>query len=135
MVILSEDVHALGDAGEIRHRQARLRAQLPHSAGQGDDRHGRAGQRGRAQEAGHLREAGEGLDRPHGRQSQARRHLLSKSTAQAGDEGKLFGSVTAQNLAELLAEKGLDVDRRKIQLASRSRRRASIRLRSGCAAM
>jgi large subunit ribosomal protein L9 len=37
--------------------------------------------------------------------------------AQSGDEGKLFGSVTAQNLADLLAEKGLDVDRRKIQLS------------------
>ena len=37
-------------------------------------------------------------------------------SAQAGDEGKLFGSVTAANLAELLAEKGLEVDRRKIQL-------------------
>ncbi len=36
--------------------------------------------------------------------------------AQAGDEGKLFGSITAQNLADKLAEKGLDVDRRKIVL-------------------
>ena len=37
--------------------------------------------------------------------------------AQAGDEGKLFGSVTAQNLADELAAKGLEVDRRKIVLA------------------
>jgi large subunit ribosomal protein L9 len=37
-------------------------------------------------------------------------------TAQAGEEGKLFGSVTVANLAERLAEKGLDVDRRKIVL-------------------
>jgi large subunit ribosomal protein L9 len=37
--------------------------------------------------------------------------------AQAGEEGKLFGSVTAQNLADLLAEKGMEVDRRKIQLS------------------
>jgi large subunit ribosomal protein L9 len=36
--------------------------------------------------------------------------------AQAGEGGKLFGSVTAQNLADLLAEKGLEVDRRKIVL-------------------
>jgi large subunit ribosomal protein L9 len=36
--------------------------------------------------------------------------------AQAGDEGKLFGSVTAQNLAARLADKGLTVDRRKIVL-------------------
>ena len=37
-------------------------------------------------------------------------------SAQAGEEGKLFGSVTAQNLADELAAKGLDVDRRKIVL-------------------
>ncbi len=36
--------------------------------------------------------------------------------AQAGEGGKLFGSVTTQNLADLLAEKGLEVDRRKIVL-------------------
>jgi large subunit ribosomal protein L9 len=55
-------------------------------------------------------------------------------TAQAGEEGKLFGSVTAQNLAELLAEKGLSVDRRKIQLGepikSLGEHTVSIRLRS-----
>jgi large subunit ribosomal protein L9 len=37
--------------------------------------------------------------------------------AQAGEEGRLFGSITAQQLAEQLAEKGMDVDRRKIVLA------------------
>ena len=36
--------------------------------------------------------------------------------AQAGEEGKLFGSVTAQQLAAQLAEKGQIVDRRKISL-------------------
>ncbi len=35
---------------------------------------------------------------------------------QAGEEGKLFGSVTSAAIAELLAEKGFEVDRRKIQL-------------------
>ena len=34
-----------------------------------------------------------------------------------GEEGKLFGSVTAAQIAELLAEKGISVDRRKIELA------------------
>ena len=36
--------------------------------------------------------------------------------AQAGEEGKLFGSVTAQQLAAQLAEKGQSIDRRKITL-------------------
>lgn len=38
-------------------------------------------------------------------------------TAQAGEEGRLFGSVTAMQVAELLAEKGIEVDRRRIDLA------------------
>ena len=36
--------------------------------------------------------------------------------ANAGEEGKLFGSVTAAQLAELLEARGFSVDRRKIQL-------------------
>ena len=35
---------------------------------------------------------------------------------QAGTEGKLFGSVTMQQVAELLAEKGLELDRRKMHV-------------------
>ncbi len=42
--------------------------------------------------------------------------LVLEVTAQAGDEGKLFGSVTAQRIGELLAEKGVEIDRRKIAL-------------------
>ncbi len=37
-------------------------------------------------------------------------------TANVGEEGKLFGSVTSVQVAELLAEKGFTVDRRKISL-------------------
>jgi large subunit ribosomal protein L9 len=42
-------------------------------------------------------------------------HVLEVSV-QAGEEGKLFGSVTAIQIAELLAAKGVEVDRRKIVL-------------------
>ncbi len=37
-------------------------------------------------------------------------------SARVGDEGKLFGSVTAAQIVELLAEKGYKIDRRKIAL-------------------
>jgi large subunit ribosomal protein L9 len=37
--------------------------------------------------------------------------------AQAGEEGKLFGSVTAIQIAELIGQKGIEIDRRKIDLA------------------
>jgi large subunit ribosomal protein L9 len=36
---------------------------------------------------------------------------------QVGEEGKLFGSVTAVQIAELLAVQGVEVDRRRIELA------------------
>jgi len=37
--------------------------------------------------------------------------------ARAGEEGRLFGSVTAVQIAELLAGKGYEVDRRRISLS------------------
>jgi large subunit ribosomal protein L9 len=42
--------------------------------------------------------------------------LVLEASAQAGEEGRLFGSITSQNIADLLAEKGIDIDRRKIAL-------------------
>jgi large subunit ribosomal protein L9 len=38
-------------------------------------------------------------------------------TVNVGEEGKLFGSVTAAQIAELLEAKGVKIDRRKIELA------------------
>jgi large subunit ribosomal protein L9 len=43
--------------------------------------------------------------------------VVVEIAAQAGDEGKLFGSVTVVQIAEKLAEQGLDIDRRRIDLA------------------
>ncbi len=37
-------------------------------------------------------------------------------SVQVGEEGKLFGSVTAQNVADLLKEKGFEIDRKKIAM-------------------
>jgi len=37
-------------------------------------------------------------------------------TRQASEEGKLFGSVTAQDVVDFLASRGVDVERRRIQL-------------------
>lgn len=37
-------------------------------------------------------------------------------TARAGEEGKLFGSITAADIAEKLAEQGIEIDRRQIIL-------------------
>jgi large subunit ribosomal protein L9 len=37
-------------------------------------------------------------------------------TARAGDEGKLFGSITAADIAEKLSEQGIAIDRKQIVL-------------------
>jgi large subunit ribosomal protein L9 len=37
--------------------------------------------------------------------------------AQAGEEGKLFGSVTSAQIVEVLAARGLELDRRRVDLA------------------
>jgi len=61
-------------------------------------------------------------------------NVVLEFDAQVGEEGKLFGSVTALQLADQLAEKGQKVDRRKITLAEPIRsvgeHTVSIRLRS-----
>ena len=42
--------------------------------------------------------------------------LSITATVQVGEEDKVFGAVTNQNIADLLAEKGIQVDRKKINL-------------------
>jgi large subunit ribosomal protein L9 len=37
-------------------------------------------------------------------------------TARAGEEGKLFGSITAADIVEKLVEQGIEIDRRQVQL-------------------
>jgi large subunit ribosomal protein L9 len=43
--------------------------------------------------------------------------LSLEIAVQVGEEGRLFGSVTAAQIAELLAAQGVAVDRRKLELA------------------
>jgi large subunit ribosomal protein L9 len=43
--------------------------------------------------------------------------LSLEIAVQVGEEGKLFGSVTAAQIAELLEAQGVSVDRRKLELA------------------
>ena len=38
-------------------------------------------------------------------------------TKKAGEEGKLFGSITSMDIAEQLAEKGIEIDKKKISIA------------------
>jgi len=116
-VILSEDVHALGDAGEIvsvkpgfarnflipEGKAMPATAERVHQV----EHQQRVISEKRAKDLNDLEAVKAKLDA-----------IELEIEAQAGEEGKLFGSVTAQNLADLLAEKGLKVDRRKIVLSA-----------------
>ena len=114
-VILREDVHALGQAGDIvrvkpgyarnclvpQGKATPATAERVHQV----EHQQRMISEKRAKELTDLEAVKAKLDA-----------TKLEIEAQAGDEGKLFGSVTSQNLADLLAEKGLEVDRRKIVL-------------------
>ncbi len=49
-------------------------------------------------------------------QAKAFEGLSVTFNARAGDEGKLFGSITSADIVEKLAEQGVQVDRKQIQL-------------------
>lgn len=132
-VILSEDVHALGDAGEIVTVKPGYARNFLIPQGKA-----LIATAERVNEVEHQKRV---ISERLAKQLKDLTAVKSKLdgtvleiAAQAGDEGKLFGSVTAQNLAELLAEKGLDVDRRKIQLSepikTTGEHTVAIRLRS-----
>jgi large subunit ribosomal protein L9 len=132
-VILSEDVHALGDAGEIVSVKPGYARNFLIPQGKA-----LIATAERVNEVEHQKRViAEKLAKELKDLTAVKSKLDATKleiAAQAGDEGKLFGSVTAQNLSELLAEKGLDVDRRKIQLSepikTTGEHTVSIRLRS-----
>ena len=60
----------------------------------------------------------------------ARLNALDLTIARkVGENNQLYGSVTNADIAELLAAKGFEIDRRKILLPIRSRRSAKTRCR------
>ena len=116
-VILQEDVQNLGEAGElvsVKPGHARNYLLPKGKALSATD--------ARLKELEHIREV------IVAKKARALKELRAEKSkveaieievvAQAGEEGKLFGSVTSANVSDLLAEKGVIVDRRKIKLGS-----------------
>jgi len=115
-IILREDVHGLGNAGtvvSVRPGYARNfllpegKAVLATEAGVKELDH-------------HQRVIAEKVAREMKSHQAVKSRLeglkLSVAT-QVGEEGKLFGSVTAREIADLIAAQGVEIDRRTIQLA------------------
>jgi large subunit ribosomal protein L9 len=114
-VILREDVKSLGRAGELVRvkpgyaRNYLLPQGLAYEATEGNRKRIAAEAKARA-------------TRDQAERGQAERFAASLGevtltlTGKAGEEGKLFGSITAQDIADALAAQGHTVDRRRIEL-------------------
>ena len=114
-VILSEDVHALGDAGDVVTVKPGFARNFLIPQGKA-----MIATAERVNEVEHKKRVISDKLAKEFKDLTAVKAKLDgialEVSAQSGEEGKLFGSVTVANLVEMLAAKGLDVDRRKIQL-------------------
>jgi large subunit ribosomal protein L9 len=114
-VILREDVRSLGKAGEMVRvkpgyaRNFLLPQGLAFEATEGNKKRIAAETRARG-----VRSQAE---RAEAEQAAGRLSAVALTlSGKAGDEGKLFGSITAQDIADALAAQGHQIDRRRIEL-------------------
>ncbi|OHD69599.1 MAG: 50S ribosomal protein L9 [Spirochaetes bacterium RBG_16_49_21] len=116
-VILQKDIPNLGDAGDIKDvaqgyaRNYLLPRKMVIPADESSRRSGehqkkliRIKKEKRKKQSEKLAESVNGME--------------IRITAQIGEEGKLFGSVTAMDIAKKLGEKGFEIDKRKIIIDS-----------------
>ena len=114
-VILRENVKDLGKAGQLVRvkpgyaRNFLLPKGLAYEATEGNKRRIEGEQKARS-----ARDTAERSEAQ--RQAEALGSQTVTITGKAGEEGKLFGSVTAQDIADALAAQGQQVDRRKLEL-------------------
>jgi large subunit ribosomal protein L9 len=114
-VILRERLESLGDAGEIvtvKPGYARNYLIPQGLAFAASEANVKRIERERAQQEKRSAEQLQGARE----QAQRFEGLSVTFHARAGEEGKLFGSITSADIAEKLAEQGVEVDRRQIQL-------------------
>lgn len=114
-VILLDDVSKLGRRGEVRDvsdgyaRNFLIPRKLALSATEGNLRN-----------LQHIQSQQEAkADRIRGAADEVRQRieaLLFEERRQASEEGKLFGSVTAQDVVDFLAQHGVSVERRRVLL-------------------
>jgi large subunit ribosomal protein L9 len=114
-VILREDISSLGRAGEMVRvkpgyaRNYLLPQGLAYEATEGNKKRIAAETR--------VRTARNQAERTEAeRVAETLRGVSLTLAGKAGEEGKLFGSITSQDVAEALARKGHTVDRRRVEL-------------------
>jgi large subunit ribosomal protein L9 len=114
-VILREDIKTLGRAGEMVRvkpgyaRNYLLPQGLAYEATEGNKKRIAAETR--------VRTARNQAERTEAEQvATTLRDVTLTLSGKAGEEGKLFGSITSQDVADALARQGHPVDRRRIEL-------------------
>jgi len=114
-VILREDVKTLGKAGEmVRVKPGYARNYL---LPQGLAFEATEGNKKRIAAETRARTARSQAERTEAEREAATLSAVALTLAgKAGEEGKLFGSITAQDIADALAAQGHPVDRRRIEL-------------------
>jgi large subunit ribosomal protein L9 len=114
-VILREDIKTLGRAGEmVRVKPGYARNYL---LPQGLAYEATEGNRKRIAAETRVRTARNQAERTEAERFAATlREVTLTLAGKAGEEGKLFGSITSQDIADALARQGYTVDRRKIEL-------------------
>ena len=114
-VILLQDVPSLGRAGDIREvkegyaQHYLLPRGLAAPATAGNLQHLQE-----TQKAARAREAR--LTRETSALKAKLEALVVEVRARAGEEGRLFGSVTAQDIAEAITRKGIEISRKQVAL-------------------
>jgi len=114
-VILREDIKTLGKAGELVRvkpgyaRNYLLPHGLAYAATEGNKKRIAAETKARSVR---IQSERAGAEREAATLSAVQLRLAGK----AGEEGKLFGSITSQDIADALAREGYSFDRRKIEL-------------------
>ncbi|HZB26964.1 MAG TPA: 50S ribosomal protein L9 [Gemmatimonadales bacterium] len=114
-VILREDIKTLGRAGEmVRVKPGYARNYL---LPQGLAYEATEGNKKRVAAESRVRTARDHAERADAERAAATLGEVTLTlTGKAGEEGKLFGSITSQDIAEALASQGHTVDRRRIEL-------------------
>jgi len=114
-IILKKDVSALGDAGEIVDVKPGYARNYLVPKGYAVPATG-----SNLKQYEQEKEAQQRQEEKEKEKARALADELSKvsltAPIQVGEEDKVFGAITNQNIADLLKEKGYDIDRKKIQL-------------------
>jgi large subunit ribosomal protein L9 len=115
LVILKKEVHNLGDAGDVVNvkpgfgRNFLVPQGLAIPANEGN-----------VAELGHQKRMADAIRRKELSSAQELAKKIAETAItirrEAGDDDRLFGSVTNRDLADALAERDVQVDRRAIQL-------------------